>query len=69
VDGKSEKFLRKEKLRLIREILEIYFTTTPEDRRKPYWYGDAFDRIYDKGMLELRIMLTVYENSKGKNHI
>lgn len=68
-ENRADKFLQKEKLRLIREILDIYFQTTPVDPRKKYWYGDAFDNLYDKGMLELRITLTVYENSKGKNHI
>lgn len=59
----------KEKIRIIGEILDLYFNTTVPDPRNKYWYGDMFDSLYDKDLLELRITLSVYKQTRKKKYV
>lgn len=66
--GNGDEFLRKEKVRLISDILSVYFQITDPDRKDPYWYGSVFDNLYDKDITELYVTLAVYKQSKNKTH-
>lgn len=64
-----EEFKQKEKLRLIADILTLYFESTMPDKKDQYWYGTVFDGLYDKDLTELHVTLAVYKKSKNKTHI
>ena len=59
---------QKEKLKLIGEILEYYFERYPPNG-SPYFYGETFDKFYDKDLNELKLRLTVYNASKDKFYV
>lgn len=65
----NEDIKRGKKLELISQILNLYFAATKPDNTKPYWYGDVFDKLYDKEIIELISTLSVYKVTKTRNHI
>lgn len=68
-DNNLISILLKEKLRLIREIIALYPEEAFDTKGTRYPYGDLFDDLYKKDLIELRITLKVYEKSKGKEKI
>jgi hypothetical protein len=65
----GDEFLRKEKLRLIADILSYYFIITTPNPHDPFWYGTVFDGLYDKDIIDLHVTSAVYKKIKNKNHI
>jgi hypothetical protein len=65
----SKEIVRKEKIKLIGNILDLYIGSVRPDTSKPYWYGDLFDDLYEKDILELRVTLTVYEQTRYKKYL
>lgn len=64
----GNELLRKEKVRVISDILLLYFQTTPPDTRDKYWYGTTFDNLYEKDLTELYVTLAVYRKTRDKKH-
>jgi hypothetical protein len=63
VGGNSDKII------LIGQILDLYFSSTIPDNSNPYWYGDVFDNLYDKEIVELTSILMVYKITRNKPHV
>ena len=64
----GDEILKKEKVRVISDILALYFKTTVPDNTDKYWYGTVFDNLYEKDLTELYITLAVYRNTRNKTH-
>lgn len=64
----GDELIKKEKLRVISEILSLYFQATLPDVKDKYWYGTVFDNLYDKDLTELYVTHAVYKKTKNKKH-
>ena len=65
----GDELIKKEKVRVISDILSLFFNSTSPDVRDKYWYGTIFDSLYDKDLTELYVTLAVYTRTRNKQHI
>lgn len=65
----GQELIRKEKVRVIADILSLYFASTEPDTRDIYWHGTIFDNLYEKDLTELYVTLSVYKRTRNKKHI
>jgi hypothetical protein len=66
--GESRAGINREKLKLIAELFDLLLYSTPDSvKERGLWYNDTFDSIIDQEISKLRIILSVYKNSRGLN--